>query len=111
MKTKKEIITTIIIILLSIILIILVGALSLQQTQEQFFMFCADKEWKGIHNITGDFSGEINCSKFWDDYMADGKWTEICSAFSFSSKPSCHTLCNLDCEKFNKENNGMGCIC
>ena len=70
---EKQTIVTIIMTLMVFIIIILVGILALNQTQSQFFEFCADKEWKGTYNITGDFSGEIDCKEMWQDNLADGK--------------------------------------
>ena len=70
--------------------------------QEQFFMFCYQKDWKGVHripDIVGDYPIEINCSKLWDEKMANGQWAKTCTNNPFSKKPSCHTLCNLYYEK------------
>ena len=55
----------------------------LSKTQNQFCEFCAEKNWTGIHNITRDFSGEIDC-------RAIEKWAKDCSNSLFSVKPNCY---------------------
>ena len=107
----KQTIVTIILSLMVFIIIVLVGILMLNKTQSQFFEFCADKEWKGTHEITGDFSGEIDCKAMWEDNFADGKWAEKCSDSPFTTKPSCRWLCVQDCMMINKQAGELRCVC
>ena len=97
---EKETIVTI--ILVSLILI-LSGILALNRTQNQFYEFCADKEWKGTH--------EIDCKAMWEDNFADGKWAEKCSDSPFTTKPSCKWLCVQDCMMINKQAGDLRCVC
>ena len=108
---KKQTIVTIIMTLIVFIIIVLVGILALNRTQSQFFEFCADKGWEGTHEITGDFSGEIDCKAMWEDNFADGKWAEKCSAFLFTTKLSCKWLCVQDCMMINKQAGELRCVC
>jgi len=114
---EKQTIVTIILTLITFIIIILVGILALNKTQSQLFEFCADKEWEGTHEITGDFSGEIDCKAMWEDNFADGKWAKNCSEFPFTTKPSCKWLCAQDCKmineqaKENKQGEIYRCVC
>ena len=108
---KKQTIVSIIIGLMTFIVIFLVGIVALNKTQTQFFQFCADKEWKGIHKISGDFSDDIDCEAMWKDNFADGKWTEKCSDFPITTKPSCRWLCVQDCMIKNKQAGELRCVC
>ena len=71
---------------------------SINNTQEQFLYFCRNYNWEGTHNLTGDFSGEFNCTELRIKLFDNQGWTKECSTFPFSPKLSCHTLCNMDCE-------------
>jgi hypothetical protein len=110
-KMNKETIITIIITLMVVTILILVGMLVLQKTSNQFLGFCAAKDWEGLHNITGDFSGEINCSEIWENEYANGMWAEKCSESPFNTKPSCKWLCVQDCKLINKEAGELICLC
>ena len=108
---KKQTIITIIITLMTITILILIGILVLNKTQTQFLEFCAAKDWEGLHIITGDFSGEINCREIWENEYANGMWTKKCSDFPFNVKPSCKWLCVQDCKLINKEAGELICLC
>jgi len=87
-------------ILSMIVLVVVVSTLmvSINNTQEQFLYFCRNYNWEGTHNLTGDFSGEFNCTELRIKLFDNQGWTKECSTFPFSPKLSCHTLCNMDCE-------------
>lgn len=102
---------SIIMTLMVFIIIIFAGVVMFGETQNQFLEFCADKEWKGTYKLTGDFSGEIDCNAMWKNNFADGKWTEKCSDFPFTTKPSCKWLCVQDCMMINKQAGELRCVC
>ena len=94
-----------------ITILILVAILALNKTQSQFLEFCAEKDWEGLHALTGDFSGEINCREIWESEFANGMWAEKCSDSIFSTKPSCKWLCVQDCKMINKQAGELRCVC
>ena len=91
--------------------LILVGIVVLNKTQMQFLDFCAEKNWTGVYDITGDFSGEIDCKAMWEDNFANGKWAKKCSISPFSVKPDCRWLCIQDCKLKNKQAGKVVCSC
>jgi len=111
-KIKLETIIQIIVALIVITVIILVGAVAIQVTHLQLLEFCAVKDWEGVHEITGDFLGEVDCKEIWENEYANGKWTDKCSVFPFfTTKPSCHWLCVEDCKMINKQKGEINCVC
>lgn len=60
MKKKKLIEVTFICLVFAFL--IFVGAFILKQVRIQFSNFCAEKNWTGVYNFSGDVSGQINCS-------------------------------------------------
>jgi len=108
---EKQTIVPIILTLMAYIIVILVGVLVLGKTQSQFFEFCAEKEWKGVHEITGYFSAEIDCNAMWENNFANKKWAEKCSDFPFTTKPSCKWLCVQYCMVINKQAGELRCVC
>ena len=44
-------------------------------------------------------------------YFINKKWTEKCSDFPFTSKPSCKWLCIQDCMIINKQAGEVRCVC
>ena len=111
---KKETLSSIGMILLTLLILILTFIVVLNATGQQFLDLCASHNWEGTYNITGDFSGEINCSEMWNNEYANGQWVDKCSIFPVSTKPNCKWLCTEDCKIFNaqsKEVNGMKEIC
>ena len=109
MNKEKRIIVALGLII--ILIIIGIAILVLNQFNNQFFQYCADKGWEGVHEIKGDFSGFIDCEIMWKENFADGKWTKKCSNSLFSIKPSCHFLCIESCKIINKQREEQVCVC
>jgi hypothetical protein len=108
---KKETIIEIIIFLMVFIIVIFVFMLSINKMKEQLLYFCRGHNWEGTHNVSGDFSGEFNCTELRIELFDNKGWTKECSTLPFSLRLSCHTLCNMDCEIKNKKAGETKCIC
>ena len=98
------------IILIGILLFLFIKIIPISYEQ-QFFILCVSNDWGENVSFSGDLSGEINCKDYWNENYADGKWAEKCSTWFWSKKISCHDLCNVDCEFYNKENKQNMCVC
>ena len=107
---NRQTIISIVLGLMVLIIIILILLLGFQKTNAQFLQFCSDKDWNGVHKITGDFSGDINCSEQRVRLFDKGNWTNECSDFPFSYKPSCKWLCIESCKQINQLNK-YSCVC
>jgi hypothetical protein len=108
---NKEKTISIIMGIMAVIMIILTGILILNHQSVSFIEFYADRDWQGVHEIKGDFSGEIDCEKMWQDNFANGKWAEKCSVTSWFGELSCHWICVEDCKLQNKEEGKNVCDC
>jgi len=107
----KNIIVSVIVLLMVVVIIVLVLMFGFQKTNEQFYELCSQHNWEGSYNFSGELSGTINCTEQRINLFTNGEWKNECSTFPFSFKPSCHTLCNYDCEIYNKLNNDNRCVC
>ncbi len=108
---KSQTILTIAISLITFTILIWTGIIMLTKTQNQFLDFCAEKDWKGVYNISGDFSGEIDCKAMWEDNFANRKWAKSCSSSPFSVLFDCQWLCIQDCKLKNKQGGELRCVC
>lgn len=99
--------TLIISIFFGLMIIVLAFILILDNFQESIILECHYRNWTG--RLTGGV--EINCSEIYEDFFLENQWINKCSDFFFSHKPSCHTLCNIDCELENKKAGKLICVC
>jgi len=76
--------------------------------QENLILKCYEQNFTGMYKAEGFY---VNCEEMKDFYFHDGKWSESCSLNPFSMLPSCHTLCNIDCEIQNRERGEPICVC
>jgi hypothetical protein len=82
---------------------------SANKMADQMLWLCYENNFENV-TLHGDFSGNLDCNQYYLDGYSNGKWTERCSVSPFSTKESCHTLCNIDCAYQNKLN-GQVCVC
>ena len=72
---------------------------------------CIRKGWEGVHYISGEISGSVNCSALKEEYFTNDEWANKCSSSPFTTIPYCHTLCVESCKIKNKENPNQKCVC
>lgn len=77
---------------------------------KQIFELCVINDWNESVIFINNSCQKINCIDFWNENFK-GKWQDKCSTFFWSDKVSCHDLCNVDCEFYNKENKLNQCVC
>jgi len=108
MKTEYIIITAfgmgIIFILLFIVIV------SINQQYDQLVVSCYQNNFQEDMELHGDYSGTFDCMEYYGNVYGNGEWTKKCSTNPFSSKMSCHDLCNIDCAYQNKIS-GEICVC
>lgn len=109
---RRETIIKIIIGILTTIIIILAGIVCINATIDQLVWQCYLNDFPENLTIHGDFAGEINCTEYYEENYANGKWAERCSYFPFlnSKYGDCHTLCNIDCA-YQVKKGGQICVC
>ncbi len=101
MKMKTKYILFGIGILITVLLIFLFVKIIPLSEEQNVFISCIGYNWET------DF-----CKDYWENNYADGRWTKKCSTwFFFTDKISCHDLCNVDCEFYNKEEGEFMCVC
>lgn len=110
MKNAEVIFFSITIFVLCLAIIYLIITLSEQLTKEDLIYYCHDRGFNGTIELERYFYSVVNCSKMEKELFEEDGWTKECSTLSFSSEPSCHTLCNMDCEYENKKSNRI-CVC
>jgi len=91
-------------------LVILIGMVMLNQQYDQLVILCWQNNFQEDMELHGDYSGTLNCMEYYKSVYGNGKWTKKCSTNPFSSKMSCHDLCNIDCAYQNKIS-GEICVC
>jgi len=95
--------------LIGIIVFIIIEVIP-QTYEKQFFYFCIINNWEKNLSFSGELSGTINCIDFWNENFK-GQWQDKCSTWIWSDKISCHDLCNVDCEFYNKQKGENMCVC
>jgi hypothetical protein len=107
MENRNLIIQGIIFITVILLVSYIVIIIFARKTQSEIILYCHNHNWKG--NITGDFT--MSCTDIYNIFFKNNQWTQLCSTSFFSSKPSCHDLCNIDCEIKYKEGSEIICLC
>ena len=106
MKNKIIAISVGIMVIIMIILVIITMGNAMW---DQVLIECYKSNFENI-TLSGDFSGELDCNKYYLDYY-DKKWATQCSSWFISDRMDCHTLCNIDCAYKNKQEGKPICVC
>ena len=99
-----------IIVFIAMMILIALVVIIMANSMKDDILFECYKAKRGNLTLHGDFSGELDCNKFYQDFYADGKWANQCSTWIFSDRMSCHDLCNIDCD-YNAKHGGIACVC